>query len=151
MTRANDDSFAQLNPTLTMMSLLWWSCSRRGLDSLEAEFKIGIYSYMHLSSETVKPKTRSNIKRSTLNKRLPRMGRVVFSENASPVHCTVKSFSVSGAVLTMTGWMGLPSEFQLYVEPDNIRAKCTVAKRKGSNVEVHFLEIENDIRYRAVA
>lgn len=77
------------------------------------------------------------------------MGRVVFSDHSNAVHCTVRSFSEESAVLSMSGWMGVPSEFLLYVEPDNIRAKCLVSQRKGSNVQVRFTEIETDMRYRA--
>ncbi len=89
-------------------------------------------------------------KRKLLNKRVPRMGKVLFSENTAAVHCAVKDFSNHGAVLTMTGWMGLPSNFVLFVEPDTIRAECRVIRRKGSSVQVEFTAIEEDARYRSV-
>lgn len=85
--------------------------------------------------------------RSQLNKRLPRVGRVLFTADSSPVHCSVKNFTDEQAVLTMSGWMGLPSSFTLYIEPDSIRTQCRVIARKGSNIQVEFTEIEHGVRY----
>jgi len=87
--------------------------------------------------------------RSQLNKRLPRVGRVLFSPETAPVHCSVKNFTEEQATLTMTGWMGLPSDFILYIEPDSIRTTCRVISRKGSNIQVEFTEVEQGVRYRA--
>ena len=87
--------------------------------------------------------------RNQLNKRLPRVGRVLFNPDSSPVHCNVKNFSDDQATLTMSGWMGLPSNFTLYIEPDSIRTECRVISRKGSNIQVEFTEVEQGVRYRA--
>lgn len=87
--------------------------------------------------------------RNQLNKRLPRVGRVLFSPDSSPVHCIVKNFTDDQATLTMSGWMGLPSSFTLYIEPDSIRTICRVISRKGSNIQVEFTEVEQGVRYRA--
>ena len=86
-----------------------------------------------------------------LSSRIPRIGKVVFSDEGSPVHCTVREFSKNSATITMTGWLGLPSEFTLYVEPDSIRARCKVLGRKGNNIRVEFTETEEDIRFRTAA
>lgn len=87
-------------------------------------------------------------KRLPLSKRVPRIGWVVFSQQSNPVHCAVKEFTESRAVLTMSGWMGLPSSFTLYVEPDSIRAQCKVVRSSGSNVEVLLADLEENIRFR---
>ena len=87
--------------------------------------------------------------RSQLNKRLPRVGRVLFNPESSPVHCSVKNFSDDQATLTMSGWMGLPSSFTLYIEPDSIRTTCRVISRKGSNIQVEFTEVEQGVRYKS--
>lgn len=86
--------------------------------------------------------------RSQLNKRLPRVGRVLFNPDSSPVHCSVKNFSDDQATLAMSGWMGLPSSFTLYIEPDSIRTTCRVISRKGSNIQVEFTKVEQGVRYR---
>ncbi|MEM7069176.1 MAG: hypothetical protein AAF478_09850 [Pseudomonadota bacterium] len=53
------------------------------------------------------------------------------------------------AVLTMSGWMGLPSSFTLYIEPDSLRAQCKVVKANGSNVEVMLSDLEENVRFRS--
>jgi len=73
---------------------------------------------------------------------------VVFEGNADAVPCTVREFSKSSAVITMTGWLAMPSSFSLYVEPDSIRAQCRVIQRKGNNIQLEFTEVEERIRYR---
>lgn len=106
---------------------------------------------MSLEVATLNSKKRNHTNRAKLNHRLQRMGRVVFSDDNNAVHCAVKNFSNDNAVLVMSGWMGLPSNFTLYVEPDSIRTQCRVIKRKGSNIQVEFTDIEEGIRYRASA
>lgn len=86
--------------------------------------------------------------KKVLSSRIPRIGKVVFSEEGNPVHCTVREFSSRGATITMTGWLGLPSQFTLYVEPDSVRAQCTVLGRRGNNIEVEFSSVEENIRFR---
>lgn len=92
---------------------------------------------------------KSNRKSAKLGKRLPRIGKVLFNENTSPVQCTVKHLEANSATLVMTGWMGLPSNFVLYVEPDSIRANCRVLNRKGSKIDVELLDVTNESRYSA--
>lgn len=100
------------------------------------------------ASETTKQR-KLPASRNQLNKRLPRVGRVLFSPDSSPVHCSVKNFTETQATLTMSGWMGLPSTFTLYIEPDSIRTACRVLSRKGSNIQVEFTEVEQGVRYRS--
>ncbi|MEM9330154.1 MAG: hypothetical protein AAGA53_02440 [Pseudomonadota bacterium] len=80
---------------------------------------------------------------------MPRIGWVVFSEQSNPVHCAVKEFTETRAIITMSGWMGLPSEFTLYVEPDSVRVQCKVVRSSGSNVEVHLSNMEKNVRFRS--
>ncbi len=94
-------------------------------------------------------KRRPQSSRNQLNKRLPRVGRVLFSPESAPVHCSVKNFSDDKATLSMSGWMGLPSSFMLYIEPDSIKTNCRVISRKGSNIQVEFTEVEQGVRYKA--
>ena len=106
---------------------------------------------MIIGAEETTKRRKISINRSQLNKRLPRVGRVLFSPESAPVHCNVKNFTDNQATLTMSGWMGLPSSFILYIEPDSIRTHCRVLSRKGSNIQVEFTEVEQGIRYRSVA
>ncbi|MEO0329425.1 MAG: hypothetical protein AAF217_12600 [Pseudomonadota bacterium] len=99
-------------------------------------------------SRAVEANLRTKTK-TVLSKRVPRIGKVLFSPDADPVACAVKNFSKESAILTMTGWLGLPSQFKLYIEPDNICAHCDVVERRGSNVRVIFQDVESDTRYRS--
>ena len=92
-------------------------------------------------------RVRATRERRALSSRLPRTGKVVISNETDPISCAVKNFSREGAVLGMSGWLGLPSVFFLYVEPDQIKAKCRIKSRRGSNVSIEFVELEENCRY----
>ena len=92
---------------------------------------------------------RSRTPKKALSRRVPRMGKVLFNQHSTPVHCAVKELTNNSAVLTMTGWLGLPSNFTLFVEPDALKANCRVILRKGSNIQVEFVQVEKGVRYRA--
>ena len=94
---------------------------------------------------------RRNKKSALLGKRLPRIGKVLFNENSTPIECTVKQLEEKSATLVMTGWMGLPSNFVLYIEPDSIRADCRVLKRNGSKIDVELLTTTEQSLYAASA
>ncbi|MEL7430654.1 MAG: hypothetical protein AAFN43_11730 [Pseudomonadota bacterium] len=104
---------------------------------------------MHAQTGSLADKPAKQRGRAQLSARVPRMGKVVFSENSNPVHCAVKNFTQSHAVLTMSGWLGLPSTFVLFVEPDAIKAECRVIQRRGSNIKVEFTSITDGVRCRA--
>lgn len=106
---------------------------------------------MHAQAGASNQKTSTNKNKRSLSQRVPRMGKVIFADNGNPVHCAVKNLSQNNATLTMTGWLGLPSSFTLFVEPDSIRAQCRVLQRKGSNVDVEFTDVTEGVRYRSVA
>ncbi len=106
---------------------------------------------MHSQAATISRKPTTSKQRRALSQRVPRMGKVIFAENGNPVDCSVRNLSQNKATLTMNGWLGLPSNFILFVEPDSIRAECRVLQRKGSNVDVEFTDVEEGVRYRSVA
>ncbi len=83
------------------------------------------------------------------NNREQRLGHVEFSGQAGTVPCSVREFSREGAVLTMSGWMGVPDSFSLYVEPDGIKVTCAVMRKRGSKVQVSFTAWENATRMRS--
>jgi len=76
------------------------------------------------------------------------MGYLVFNGQPSGVPCGVREFTVDGAILIMSGWIGVPDEFSLFVEPDSVRVDCKVIKKRGSKVQVTFETWETDVRYR---
>lgn len=63
-------------------------------------------------------------------------------------HCSLREFSEEGAQLTVSGLMGIPDSFSLYVEPDSVKYECRVNLRKGNSVRVEFTSTTENMRYR---
>ena len=66
-------------------------------------------------------------------------------------HCTLREYSQDGAHITVSGLMGIPEEFSLYVEPDSVKYDCRVSLRKGNSVRVDFKSSTLNMRYRDLA
>jgi hypothetical protein len=66
-------------------------------------------------------------------------------------HCALREYSDAGALLTVSGLMGIPDQFSLYVEPDSIKFECAVSQRRGSSVRVSFTSRTDKIRYREIS
>jgi len=79
------------------------------------------------------------------------MAWLVVEGQTQGFHCTLREFSEDGAHLTVSGLMGIPETFSLYVEPDSIRFECRVILRKGSSVRVDFVDRLENARYRDIA
>lgn len=45
---------------------------------------------------------------------------------------------MDGAIVTVSGWIGIPDSFGLYIEPDGMRHACRAISRKGHSVRVAF-------------
>jgi len=90
----------------------------------------------------------SNSRRVVKNTRSQRIGYVAFDGQSGSVPCTIREFTEEGAVLSMNGWMGVPEEFPLFIEPDRVKVTCKVIRKRGSKVQVNFITWENDVRYR---
>ena len=52
--------------------------------------------------------------------------------------CAIRDFDGKGAVLSATGWMGVPDRFVIALEPDGIRLVCNTVSRRGSALKVVF-------------
>lgn len=60
----------------------------------------------------------------------------------------VKDISDQGAVVSMTGLLGIPEEFYLFIEPDGIKYGCSVVNTKGNTMSVSFKSKEENQRFR---
>ena len=97
-------------------------------------------------------KRTTDIKRSRIEaRRANRLAYLVVDGQTQGFHCTLREFSEEGAHLTVSGLMGIPEQFYLYVEPDAIKFKCAVNMRKGNSVRVNFVEREHNVRFRDLA
>lgn len=79
------------------------------------------------------------------------MGWLVVDGQTQGFHCNLREYGEAGAQLTVSGLLGIPDTFSLFVEPDSIRYACRVLRRKGNSVEVEFTEAALNNRYRDFA
>ncbi len=86
-----------------------------------------------------------------LRRRSNRMGWLVVDGQTQGFHCNLREFSGTGAQLTVSGLMGIPDAFSLFVEPDSIRFACRVTQRRGNTVNVEFTDAVANNRYRDFA
>ena len=70
--------------------------------------------------------------------RVLKAGLVCFNDRHVTVPCVVRDMSAGGARLTVTGSVGVPDTFELYIELDASRARCEVTWRRGDTVGVRF-------------
>ncbi len=62
--------------------------------------------------------------------------------------CNLQQIGADSAHFTVSGLMGIPDHFSLYVEPDKIRYECEVVMKKGNAVRVRFNDREENVRFR---
>ena len=79
------------------------------------------------------------------------MAWLVVDGQTNGFHCILREFSTDGAQLTVSGLMGIPDHFSLYIEPDSVRYSCAVVLRKGNSVRVSFQNCEENVRFRDLA
>jgi len=79
------------------------------------------------------------------------MGWLVVEGQTQGFHCNLRDYNDAGAHLTVSGLMGIPDTFSLFVEPDSIRYACRVILRKGNTVKVEFTGAAANNRYREFA
>lgn len=62
--------------------------------------------------------------------------------------CMIKNLNDDGATISLTGLMGIPENFSLFVEPESVRYTCEVSATKGNSINVNFVEKQENIRFR---
>ena len=71
-------------------------------------------------------------------RRAPRTAFLTIDGQEKGLPCVLRDYSQEGAVVTLTGWIGVPDFFALYVEPEGLRHNCRILHRKGNAVRVAF-------------
>jgi hypothetical protein len=74
--------------------------------------------------------------RAAARRRLLKAGKISFGGGA--IDCTVRNFSDSGAALDVISPLGIPEDFTLVIEADDIHAPCLAASFGGSNRGLEF-------------
>jgi hypothetical protein len=70
--------------------------------------------------------------------RPPRLAFLTVAGQDKGLACTLLEYTSAGAVITLSGWLGVPDHFSLYVEPEGRRHSCRIVVRKGNAVRVEF-------------
>ena len=65
-------------------------------------------------------------------------GMIAFNR-AATIECRVRNLSPVGACLDVTSQIGIPEEFTLVVEHEQLRKKCRVIWRNPTRLGVEFL------------
>ena len=68
----------------------------------------------------------------------PRLAFLTIEGQDKGLPCSLRDYTREGAVVTVSGWIGIPERFSLYVEPEGVRHQCRISARKGSAVRVIF-------------
>ena len=74
--------------------------------------------------------------RTTPRRRFLKAGKMSFGGGA--IDCTVRNLSETGAALEVNSPVGIPEQFILVIEVDDIRVPCRVVWRKETRIGVHF-------------
>jgi hypothetical protein len=74
--------------------------------------------------------------RTAPRRRLLKTGKISFGGGA--IDCTVRNLSETGAALEVNSPVGIPEQFTLVIEPDQIRVPCRVVWRKETRIGIHF-------------
>ena len=77
-------------------------------------------------------------RRKVLRHRTLKAGLIGFNR-AGTIECRVRNLSTIGACLDVAGQIGIPDEFMLVVEHEQLKKKCRVIWRKPSRLGVEFL------------
>ena len=84
----------------------------------------------------------------TDTRRSNRLAWLVVEGQDQRFHAAMRDYADDGARLTVSGLMGIPDHFFLYVEPDSIRYNCNVLERLGNTVRVAFTARAENVRFR---
>ena len=77
--------------------------------------------------------TRAAVRRRTL-----KGGRITFHFLGASIDCTIRNISPSGACLQVESPVGIPDEFELFVESEKTTRNCRVIWRSGKRLGISF-------------
>jgi hypothetical protein len=76
-------------------------------------------------------------RRATSRARIDKSGKIIVSDNAPKIECTVSDLSVDGASLKVSSTLVVPARFDLVI--DNSRHTCRVVWINETQVGVMFV------------
>ena len=77
-------------------------------------------------------------RRSARRARTLKGGRIIINGGYSGLGCTVRNITEGGAMLQLGETIGVPTRFELEIEPSQPRRQCTVRWRTETHIGVSF-------------
>lgn len=109
---------------------------------------VGIALHVTIENSPENKNKKPPMRQRSQSRRAARHGYLAVEGQIGGFPCMVKDISETGATISLTGLMGIPQNFSLFVEPESIRYSCAVTSTKGNSMIVTFNEKEENIRYR---
>jgi hypothetical protein len=75
-------------------------------------------------------------KRTVPRQRVLKAGSIIFG--GAGIDCSVRNLSEKGAALEVASVVGIPTDFLLIIQSDNINRRCRVVWRKLNRIGVAF-------------
>ncbi len=75
---------------------------------------------------------------SVIKRRVFKAGRIAFNSGRSTIDCTVRSLSDKGASLDVVSSAGVPENFKLRIESDDLSQLCRIVTKRDKHLEVEF-------------
>ena len=82
-------------------------------------------------------------RRKQIRQRTLKAGLIAFNR-AGTIECRVRNISGDGACLEVAGPAGIPDEFLLLVEHDQLKKNCRVVWRQPTKLGVQFITVRFD-------
>jgi diguanylate cyclase (GGDEF)-like protein len=74
-----------------------------------------------------------------IRRRVLKAGRIFFNLGRSTIDCTVRSLSDSSAGIDVSSTAGIPDEFKLHIETDDMSRACRIVTKRDKHIEVDFI------------
>lgn len=104
--------------------------------------------HTNLNNSIIGAKKKMPVRARNQSRRGVRSGYLAVEGQVGGFPCMVKDLTDDGAIVSLTGLMGIPSKFSLFIEPESVRYSCVVSMSKGNSVVVNFEAKEENLRYR---
>jgi hypothetical protein len=73
-----------------------------------------------------------------IRRRVLKAGRIFFNFGRSAIDCTVRSLSEMGAGIDVSSTAGIPDEFKLHIDSDDVSKMCRISMKRDKHIEVVF-------------
>lgn len=73
-----------------------------------------------------------------VRRRVLKAGRITFNAGRSTIDCTVRALSDAGAALDVISAAGIPDDFKLQIESDDLYRRCRITGKAERRLEVAF-------------